>query len=40
MVTACYIVIYYVTDYPMGKEPVRHRNYDNALLVAKDQNPS
>lgn len=40
MVTACYIVIYYVTDYPMGKEPVRHedayRNYDNALLVAKD----
>lgn len=40
MVTACYIVIYYVTDYPMGEEPVRHedayRNYDNALLVAKD----
>ena len=40
MVTACYIVIYYVTDYPMGKEPIRHedayRNYDNALLVAKD----
>lgn len=40
MVTACYIVIYYVTDYPVGKEPIRHedayRNYDNALLVAKD----
>lgn len=40
MVTACYIVIYYVADFPMGKEPVRHedayRNYDNALLVAKD----
>ena len=40
MVTACYIVIYYITDYPMGEEPVRHedayRNYDNALLVAKD----
>lgn len=40
MVTACYIVIYYVTDFPMGKKPVRHedayRNYDNALLVAKD----
>ena len=40
MVTACYIVIYYVTDYPMGEEPVRHEdaywNYDNALLVAKD----
>lgn len=40
MVTACYIVIYYVTDYPMGEEPVRHedayRSYDNALLVAKD----
>ena len=40
MVTACYIVIYYVTDYPMGEEPVRHedayRNYDNALLVAQD----
>ena len=40
MVTACYIVIYYVTDFPMGEEPVRHedayRSYDNALLVAKD----
>lgn len=40
MVTACYIVIYYVTDFPMGEKPVRHkdayRNYDNALLVAKD----
>ena len=40
MVTACYIVIYYVADFPMGKEPVRHedayRNYDNALLVSKD----
>ena len=40
MVTACYIVMYYVTDFPMGEEPVRHedayRNYDNALLVAKD----
>lgn len=40
MVTACYIVIYYVADFPMGKEPVRHedayRNYDNALLVTKD----
>ena len=40
MVTACYIVIYYVMDFPMGEKPVRHedayRNYDNALLVAKD----
>lgn len=40
MVTACYIVIYYVTDFPMGEKPVRHedayRNYDSALLVAKD----
>jgi hypothetical protein len=40
MVTVCYIVIYYVTDFPMGEKPVRHedayRNYDNALLVAKD----
>ena len=40
MVTACYIVMYYVTDFPMGEEPVRHedayRSYDNALLVAKD----
>lgn len=40
MVTACYIVIYYVTDFPMGEKPVCHedayRNYDNALLVAKD----
>lgn len=40
MVTACYIVIYYVTDFLMGEKPVRHedayRNYNNALLVTKD----
>lgn len=40
MVTACYIVIYYVADFPMGEKPVRYedayRSYDNALLVAKD----
>lgn len=40
MVTACYIVIYYITDFLMGEKPVRHedayRNYNNALLVTKD----
>lgn len=40
MVTACYIVIYHVADFPTGDKPVRHedayQSYDNALLVAKD----
>lgn len=40
MITTCYIVIYYVADFPTGDNPVRHedayRDHNNALLVAKD----
>lgn len=39
MVTACYIVIYHVADFPTGDQPICHqdayRDYNNALLVAK-----
>lgn len=40
MVTACYIVIYHVADFPTGNQPICHqdayRDHNNALLVAKD----
>lgn len=40
MITACYIVTYYVADFPAGDNPVRYedayRDHNNALLVAKD----
>lgn len=36
MVTACYIVIYHVADFPTGDKPVRHedayQSYDNAPI--------